>query len=128
MLLGRDQEQQTLRRLLEAARAGESGALAIAGEAGIGKSALLAYAEEQAADMNVLRARGVQSEAYIPFASLFELLRPALALVNQIPGRRPRRWRARWRCGRPAHPAVSRWVRLPSVCWPPIQSNPRWPF
>lgn len=86
MLLGRDQEQQTLGRLLEAARDGESGALAIAGEAGIGKSALLAYAEEQAADMNVLRARGVQSEAHIPFAGLFELLRPALALVGQIPG------------------------------------------
>ena len=41
MLLGRGQEQLTLARLLEDARAGRSGVLAIVGEAGIGKSALL---------------------------------------------------------------------------------------
>jgi DNA-binding CsgD family transcriptional regulator len=86
MLLGRDEEQQTLTRLLEAARAGASGVLAIVGEPGIGKSALLGYAGEQAAGMNVLRARGVQSEAHIPFGGLFELLRPALAGIGQIPG------------------------------------------
>ena len=85
MLLGRAHEQQALVRLLEDARAGVSGVLAIVGEAGIGKSALLAYAEENAAGMNVLRARGVQSEAHIPFAGLFELLRPALPWISQIP-------------------------------------------
>ncbi len=78
MLLGRDREQLTLVRLLADARAGHSGVLAIVGEAGIGKSALLGYAQEQAGGMKVLRARGVQSEAHIPFAGLFELLRPAL--------------------------------------------------
>jgi AAA ATPase domain len=86
MLLGRDREQLTLVRLLADARAGDSGVLAIVGEAGIGKSALLVYAEEQAGGMNVLRARGVQSEAHIPFAGLFELLRPALPWIGQIPG------------------------------------------
>ena len=86
MLLGRDQEQLALVRLLQDARAGRSGVLAVTGEAGIGKSALLGYAGEQAGGMNVLRARGVQSEAQIPFAGLFELLRPALAWVDQIPG------------------------------------------
>jgi DNA-binding CsgD family transcriptional regulator len=85
MLLGRDQEQQALVLLLEDARAGRSGVLALAGEAGIGKSALLAYAEEQAVGMHVLRARGVQSEAQIPFAGLLELLRPALSWIEQIP-------------------------------------------
>jgi predicted ATPase len=85
MLLGRDHEQQALVRLLEDARTGVSGVLAIVGEAGIGKSTLLAYAEENAAGMNVLRARGVQSEAHIPFAGLFELLRPALSWISQIP-------------------------------------------
>ena len=73
-------------RLLKDARAGHSGVLAIAGTAGIGKSALLAYAQEQAGGMNVLHARGVQSEAHIPFAGLFELLRPALPWIDQIPG------------------------------------------
>jgi predicted ATPase len=86
MLLGRDHEQTALVRLLENAREGSSGVLAILGEAGIGKSALLAYAQEQAAGMKVLRARGVQSEANIPFAGLFELLRPALPSIDQIPG------------------------------------------
>jgi len=86
MLLGRGQEQLTLVRLLDDSRAGTSSVLAIVGEAGIGKSALLAYAEEQAQGTKVLRARGVQSEAHIPFAGLFELLRPALPWIDQIPG------------------------------------------
>ena len=86
MLLGRDHEQLALVRLLQNARAGNSGVLAIVGEAGIGKSALLAYAGERADGMKVLRARGVESEAHIPFAGLFELLRPALPLIDQIPG------------------------------------------
>jgi DNA-binding CsgD family transcriptional regulator len=85
MLVGRDHEQQTLVRLLDDARTGQSGVLAIVGEAGIGKSVLIAYAKEQAVGMNVLRARGVQSEAQIPFAGLFELLRPALPWISQIP-------------------------------------------
>ena len=71
--------------LLLAARSGRGEVLAIVGEAGIGKSALLAYAEDRAIDMNILRARGVQSEAQIPFAGLFELLRPALAALGRIP-------------------------------------------
>ena len=86
MLLGRDREQLTLVRLLDDARAGTSNVLALVGEPGIGKSALLSYTEQQAPDMKVLRARGVQSEAHIPFAGLFELLRPALPCIDQLPG------------------------------------------
>jgi DNA-binding CsgD family transcriptional regulator len=85
VLVGRDREQSLVDNSLAAARSGRGEVLAIVGEAGIGKSALLAYAEERAAGMNVLRARGVQSEARIPFAGLFELLRPALASLERIP-------------------------------------------
>jgi DNA-binding CsgD family transcriptional regulator len=85
MLHGRDQELQAVAGLLGDARDGRSGVLAVVGEAGLGKSALLTYAEDQASDMNVLRARGVQSEAQIPFAGLFELLRPALGCLDRIP-------------------------------------------
>ena len=87
MLLGRDRERQEIGRLLERAQAGASGTLALAGEPGIGKTALLDYAAERAAGagMRVLRARGIESEAQIPFGSLLELLRPALALLGQIP-------------------------------------------
>ena len=86
MLLGRDREQELLDQALSDARSNHGSVLAIVGEAGIGKSALLAYAEEHAGGMNVLRARGVQSEAKIPFAGLFELLRPALVVLGGIPG------------------------------------------
>ncbi len=85
MLLGRDREQRALVSLLDDARGGRSGVLAVVGEPGIGKSALLDYALEQARDMNVLRARGVQSEAQIPFCGLLELIRPALNCIDKIP-------------------------------------------
>src|SRR5215203_2725254 len=86
MLLGRERERRTIERLLDDARGGSSGALALVGEPGIGKSALLDDAAERASGMSVLRARGVASEAQIPFAALFELLRPALGSVGAIPG------------------------------------------
>jgi DNA-binding CsgD family transcriptional regulator len=86
MLCGRDRELHMVARLLEDARAGRSGALAVVGEAGIGKSALLTHAEERASGMKILRARGVRSEARIPFAGLLELLRPALGCLPAIPG------------------------------------------
>src|SRR5690348_4915651 len=85
MLLGRDRELRAIAGLLEQASAGSSGVLAFVGEAGIGKSSLLEWAARQAGPMNVLRARGVQSEGHIPFASLFELLRPALGGLDRLP-------------------------------------------
>src|SRR3954447_22801061 len=85
MLLGRDRELHAIDALLQRARTGVSGTLALVGEPGIGKTALLEHAAAQADGMTVLRARGVESEADIPFAGLLELLRPALTLVNEIP-------------------------------------------
>jgi DNA-binding CsgD family transcriptional regulator len=85
MLFGRGRELERIGALLDGARAGVSGVVAVVGEAGIGKSSLLRWAAEQAHGMQVLRARGVQSEAHIPFAGLFELLRPALLEVEQLP-------------------------------------------
>ena len=35
--------------------------------------------------MRLLRARGIESEAQIPFASLLELIRPALVMLDKIP-------------------------------------------
>ncbi len=85
MLLGRDRERAEIQRALERARAGTSATLAVVGEAGIGKTALLDHATECAVGMRVLSARGIESEAQIPFASLLELLRPALAMLDRIP-------------------------------------------
>lgn len=85
MLLGRELERREIEQALAIARSGASALLALTGEAGIGKTVLLDHAAAAAADMQLLRARGVQSEAQIPFASLFELLRPALAMIDRIP-------------------------------------------
>jgi DNA-binding CsgD family transcriptional regulator len=85
MLVGRDRERRELARLLADARGGRSGVLALAGEAGIGKSALLDAAAGEATTMRVLRARGVESEARVPFGGLFELLRPALGALARVP-------------------------------------------
>jgi predicted ATPase len=86
MLLGRARERQEIGRALARARSGTSATLALAGEPGIGKTALLDYAAGQATGMRLLQARGIESEAQIPFASLLELLRPALPMLGKIPG------------------------------------------
>jgi DNA-binding CsgD family transcriptional regulator len=85
MLVGRDRERQQIGEALARARAGTSATLALAGEPGIGKTALLDYAAEHAAGLQLLRARGIESEAQIPFGSLLELIRPALGVLGQIP-------------------------------------------
>ncbi len=85
MLLGREEERLAIDHLLAGARDGRSGVLALVGESGIGKTMLLEYAADAAAGMRVLRARGIESEAEVPFAGLAELLRGALGALDQIP-------------------------------------------
>ena len=85
MLLGRAHERQQIEQALAGARSGTSATLALVGEPGIGKTALLSYAAEHATGMQLLRARGIESEAQIPFGSLLELIRPALMMLDKIP-------------------------------------------
>ncbi len=85
MLLGRDQERRQIEQMLAQARTGTSAALALVGEPGIGKTSLLSYAAECSAGMQLMRARGIESEAQVPFGSLLELIRPALVLLDKIP-------------------------------------------
>jgi len=87
MLLGRDRERQELEAVLAGGRLNRSGVLVLTGESGIGKTALLDHAAALAgeAGMRVLRARGIESEARVPFAGLHELLRPALGSLGRIP-------------------------------------------
>ena len=63
VLLGRDEEQRWIADRLRQARAGSSSLLVLVGEPGIGKSTLLDWARDQAADMTVLGALGVESES-----------------------------------------------------------------
>jgi len=85
MLVGRHHERQQIDQAVALARSGTSATLALVGEPGIGKTALLGYAADQAAGLRLLRARGIESEAQIPFGSLLELIRPALAALDRIP-------------------------------------------
>jgi len=59
-LIGRDAERNLLDRLVSAVRAGESRALVVHGEPGVGKTALLEYLAEHASGCRVVRAAGVQ--------------------------------------------------------------------
>ncbi|NDO87932.1 helix-turn-helix transcriptional regulator [Cellulosimicrobium composti] len=88
VLVGRATEQETLARLLASARLGRGGALVVAGEPGVGKSALLADALDGAgADggVRVLGTTPAETEQDLAFAVLHALLRPALGLLDDIP-------------------------------------------
>lgn len=85
MLFGRSEEMRRIDRLLALARSGQCAALLILGEPGVGKTALLASARERGESMRVLAARGVPSEADVPFAGLLELLRPLLGDLSRLP-------------------------------------------
>lgn len=84
-LIGRDVEIQQIMSLIDGI-AEQGTALVVRGEAGIGKSALLALviAQVRAHGMGVLIAQGVQSEAQLPFAGLHQLVRPILARTNEL--------------------------------------------
>ena len=87
MLHGRHEECAAIDRLLADASELRSGALVIRGEVGVGKSALLAYAADRAAEkMRVLWGAGVESESELAFAALHQLVRPVLDHVERLPG------------------------------------------
>jgi DNA-binding CsgD family transcriptional regulator len=85
VLLGRGRECQALDRLLRAVRAGESRALVVRGEPGVGKSALLDYAAERSSGSRVARAAGVESEMELAFAGLHQLCAPLLGRLDRLP-------------------------------------------
>src|SRR3954468_9924926 len=85
-LLGRRSECQTLDRLLEAVRRGESRALLVRGEPGGGKTALLEHAVESASEMRVVRACGVEAEMELAFAGLQQLCASMLDRLECLPG------------------------------------------
>jgi ABC-type phosphonate transport system ATPase subunit len=85
VLIGRESQCARLDELLDLARIGESGALAIQGEAGIGKTALLDYAAEKAEGMTVVRTLGIESEAELEFSALLDVCRSLLDQLAEIP-------------------------------------------
>jgi len=84
-LRGRRSECETLDRLLEGVRAGQSRVLVVRGEAGIGKSALLEYLLARASGCRIAQAAGVESEMELPFSGLHQLCAPLLDRRERLP-------------------------------------------
>ncbi|WP_173073868.1 helix-turn-helix transcriptional regulator [Phytohabitans rumicis] len=86
-LVGRGPELAVLGDRVDRIRDG-GGAVVVRGAAGIGKSALLSEAGRLAADAGwrVLATAGVESETHVPFAGLYQLLRPVLGDLERLPG------------------------------------------
>ncbi|HLK78101.1 MAG TPA: AAA family ATPase [Streptosporangiaceae bacterium] len=87
-LIGRDAERERLRGLVDPAPA-RSQVLVVRGDAGLGKTALLADAAAQArrAGLRVLSVTGTEAEQDLAFAGLHQLLRPVLDRAADLPER-----------------------------------------
>ena len=107
-LRGRLDELGFLDRLIDAVRAGESQALVLSGEAGVGKTALLDYVAGHASGCRVVRATGVQSEMELAFAGLQQLCKPLLDHLDRLPG--PQREALQTAFGLSAGPAPDRFL------------------
>src|SRR5579859_186516 len=84
-LLGRQREREVLARLLDVARGGHGAVLAVHGDPGIGKTALLGDLSETSSDFRTLRAAGVEQEVEIDYAALQQLCSPVLDLIVRLP-------------------------------------------
>jgi DNA-binding CsgD family transcriptional regulator/tetratricopeptide (TPR) repeat protein len=84
-LTGRAAECARLVQALTLSRGGHSQVLVLSGEAGIGKTALLGFLVERAAEFTVLRAAGVQSDMELAYAGLQLLCAPLLDRIDALP-------------------------------------------
>ena len=107
-LRGRRRECDVLGQLVNAARAGESRALVVRGEPGVGKTALLDYLAEHASGCRVARAVGVESEMELAYAGVHQLLTPMLDRLQRLPG--PQRQALRTAFGLSSGPAPDRFL------------------
>jgi DNA-binding CsgD family transcriptional regulator len=84
-LVGRERELVVLERLLVSAREGHGAVLVVYGDPGVGKTALLESAADEAGDFRVLRAVGVEGEEELDYAALQQLCTPILELGGRLP-------------------------------------------
>ena len=80
-------ERDALDRLAQAVQIGQSRALVVRGDPGVGKTVLLDYlaGRAAAAGCRVARALGVQSEMELAFAGLHQLCAPLLNRAERLP-------------------------------------------
>src|SRR5579859_632055 len=84
-LTGRRSERNALDRLADAVRGGQSRALVMRGEPGVGKTVLLDYLATRARGCRVARTAGVQTEMELAFAGLHQLCGPMLGRAEHLP-------------------------------------------
>ncbi|MES1192691.1 MAG: ATP-binding protein, partial [Solirubrobacterales bacterium] len=85
MLDGRTDERRWHDARLGSLNEGGCFAAVVRGEAGVGKSALVAAAVDDLVGVRVLRTRGYEADADIPFAGLLELVAPLLERRDELP-------------------------------------------
>jgi hypothetical protein len=85
-LLGRRTECEALDAVLADASAGESRAIILRGDPGVGKSALLGYVSDRAAAWHVATVVGVESEMELDYSGLHQLCAPMLDRLDGLPG------------------------------------------
>jgi hypothetical protein len=107
-LTGRRSERDALDRLVAAVRGGQSRALVVRGDPGVGKTALLDYLAHRASGCQVAQASGVQSEMELAFAGLHQLCAPMLNRVEHLPA--PQREALRTAFGQAAGPPPDRFL------------------
>ena len=84
-LIDRSAEKRAVDGVLGSVRAGVSRTLVLRGLPGVGKSALLDYAVESAADVQVVRTVAVEPEQGLGFAAVHQLLLPLLPALHRLP-------------------------------------------
>ena len=86
-IMDRLSERDALDQLIDVVQAGESRALVVRGDPGVGKSVLLDHLAGRASGSGcrVARVVGVQSEMELAFAGLHQLCAPLLEHVSRIP-------------------------------------------
>src|SRR5260370_27602457 len=84
-LVGREEEQAEIARMIADVRNGISSVLVLHGEAGIGKTALLDATIVSAKDFTVVRVIGIESEMELGFAALPQILSRFAGGIDDLP-------------------------------------------
>lgn len=83
--VGRASDRLVLTEVAERLRTGLSAAVIVSGEAGVGKSRLLAQLTRDAGDLRTVTVTGFETEARLGFAALQRIVAPFLAGLSMLP-------------------------------------------
>lgn len=84
-LSDRARELERIASVIRVAQGGRGSVLVVIGDPGVGKTSLLDEAAHQARGVEILRARGLEAEASLPFAGIHQLLGPLLGNLDTLP-------------------------------------------